>query len=123
MYKVETLISPPFDSVTITVFPKSSSLYEFNSIGLDESTTVMMDIKGLVDYANEIKKLEKQLGKTKGPMEQLETKMAAPGYGDNVSDEVKATNTERLDGMKKKSADIEEAIANFKNLMEIEKSS
>lgn len=96
------------------------------SVGIvivDESTTVMMDIKGLVDYANEIKKLEKQLGKTKGPMEQLETKMAAPGYEDNVSDEVKATNTERLDGMKKKSADIEEAIANFKNLMEIEKSS
>lgn len=96
------------------------------SVGIvvvDESTTVLMDIKGLVDYAAEIKKLEKQISKTTGPMKQLETKMAAPGYEDNVSEEVKATNTERLDGMKKKAADIVEAILNFKNLDEIEKTS
>lgn len=94
------------------------------SVGIvvvDESTTVLMDIKGLVDYAAEIKKLEKQLSKTTGPMEQLETKMAAPGYEDNVSDEVKATNSERIDGLKKKAADIEKAILNFKNLDEIDK--
>jgi len=94
------------------------------SVGIvvvDESTTVLMDIKGLVDYAAEIKKLEKQLSKTTGPMQQLETKMAAPGYEENVSDEVKATNTERLDGLKKKADDIQQAITNFKNLDEIEK--
>mmetsp|Transcript_9283 Transcript_9283/g.16425 ORF Transcript_9283/g.16425 Transcript_9283/m.16425 type:complete len:1095 (-) Transcript_9283:68-3352(-) len=94
------------------------------SVGIvvvDESTTVLMDIKGLVDYAAEIKKLEKQLSKTTGPMEQLETKMTAPGYDENVSDEVKATNSERIDGLKKKAADIEKAILNFKNLDEIEK--
>eukprot|EP00579_Thalassiosira_antarctica_P026271 CAMPEP_0202007874 /NCGR_PEP_ID=MMETSP0905-20130828/12236_1 /ASSEMBLY_ACC=CAM_ASM_000554 /TAXON_ID=420261 /ORGANISM="Thalassiosira antarctica, Strain CCMP982" /LENGTH=1095 /DNA_ID=CAMNT_0048565903 /DNA_START=73 /DNA_END=3357 /DNA_ORIENTATION=- len=91
------------------------------SVGIvvvDESTTVLMDIKGLVDYAAEIKKLEKQLSKTTGPMEQLETKMTAPGYDENVSDEVKATNSERIDGLKKKAADIEKAILNFKNLDE-----
>lgn len=94
------------------------------SVGIvvvDESTTVLMDIKGLVNYSSEIKKLEKQLSKTIGPLKQLETKMAAPGYHDNVSDDVKATNTERLDGLKKKAADIEEAILNFKNLNEIDK--
>ena len=96
------------------------------SVGIvvvDESTTVLMDIKGLVDYAAEIKKLEKQISKTAGPMQQLETKMAAPGYSNNVSDEVKATNNERLEGLKKKMADIEEALANMKNLAELEKSS
>jgi valyl-tRNA synthetase len=82
-----------------------------------------MDIKGLVDYAAEIKKLEKQLSKTMGPMMQLEIKMAAPGYYDNVSSDIKATNTERLDAMKKKGADIEEAIANFKNLASLEEAS
>mmetsp|Transcript_20106 Transcript_20106/g.36669 ORF Transcript_20106/g.36669 Transcript_20106/m.36669 type:complete len:1094 (-) Transcript_20106:194-3475(-) len=95
------------------------------SVGIvvvDESTTVLMDIKGLVNYAAEMKKLEKQLSKTTGPMKQMETKMAAPGYEENVSDEVKATNTERLEAMKKKAADIEVAILNFKNLDEIEKS-
>ncbi|KAL9181914.1 hypothetical protein ACHAXT_012257 [Thalassiosira profunda] len=96
------------------------------SVGIvvvDESTTVLMDIKGLVDYAAEIKKLEKQLGKTAGPLKQLETKMAAPGYEDNVKDEVKASNTERMEAMKKKMADIEEALANMKNLAELEASS
>lgn len=88
---------------------------------IDESTTVLMDIKGLVDFAAEIKKLEKQLSKTTGPMKQLETKMSAPGYEENVSDEVKATNMERLEGLKKKAADIEVAILNFKNLVEIDK--
>ncbi|KAL7538768.1 hypothetical protein ACHAXR_008781 [Thalassiosira sp. AJA248-18] len=96
------------------------------SVGIvvvDEATTVLMDIKGLVDYDAEIKKLGKQLSKTAAPMAQLETKMAAPGYNENVSDAVKATNTERLDGLKKKMADIEEALANMKNLAELEKSS
>ena len=90
-------------------------------IVVDESTTVLMDIKGLVDYSAEIKKLEKQLSKTSHPLKQLETKMAAPGYENNVSEEVKATNTERLEGMKKKILDIEEALANMKNLAELEK--
>ena len=81
-----------------------------------------MDIKGLVDYAAEIKKLEKQLSKTTAPLQQLETKIAAPGYDENVSDEVKATNNERLEALKKKAADINEAIANFKNLAELESS-
>merc|ERR1712127_296281 len=83
------------------------------SVGIvvvDESTTVLMDIKGLVDYASEIKKLEKQLSKASGPLKQLETKIAAPGYETNVSDDIKATNLERLDGLKKKIADIEEAV-------------
>lgn len=93
------------------------------SVGIvvvDEGMTVLMDIKGLVDYAAEIKKLEKQLSKTTSPMSQLEKKMAAPGYA-NVSEEVLSKNTENLEGMKKKISDIEEAIQNFKTLEEIEK--
>ena len=93
------------------------------SVGIvvvDEATTVLMDIKGLVDYAAEIKKLEKQLSKSTGPLKQLEAKIAAPGYEENVSDDIKATNVERLDGLKKKIADIEEAITNFKNLAALE---
>lgn len=95
------------------------------SVGIvvvDETTTLLMDIKGLVDYAAEMKKLEKQLSKTAGPMQQLETKIAAAGYAENVSDDVKATNAERLDALRKKMADIESAIANFKNLAALENS-
>ncbi|KAL7504799.1 hypothetical protein ACHAXN_004508 [Cyclotella atomus] len=90
------------------VVPKSVGI-----VVIDESTTVLMDIKGLVDYAAEIKKLEKQLTKTTGPMDQLEKKMAAPGYEENVADDIKAKNIENLDGLKKKAADIEEAISNL----------
>jgi valyl-tRNA synthetase len=93
--------------------PKSVGL-----IVVDETTTVLMDIKGLVDYAAEIKKLEKQLSKTAHPMEQLDTKMAAPGYEENVSDDIKEKNLENLNGLKKKAADIQEAI---KALEELEK--
>lgn len=96
------------------------------SVGIvvvDETTTVFMDIKGLVDYAAEMKKLEKQLSKTANPMKQLEIKMTAAGYEENVSAEVKATNTERLDALKKKMTDIEGAIANFKNLAALEEAS
>jgi valyl-tRNA synthetase len=93
------------------------------SVGIvvvDEATTVLMDIKGLVNYSAEIKKLEKQLSKTEGPLKQLEIKMAAPGYEENVSNDIKATNKERFDAMKKKVADIEEAITNFTNLAALE---
>lgn len=101
--------------------PEESVPKSVGIVVVDESTTVLMDIKGLVDYAAEIKKLEKQLAKTTNPLTQLETKMAAPGYEENVSEEVKATNTERLEGMKKKAVDIGVAIANFKSLSELEK--
>ena len=90
-------------------------------IVVDETTTVLMDIKGLVDYAAEIKKLQKQLKKNAHPLEQLEKKIAAPGYEENVSDEIKAKNLDNLTGLKKKAADIEDAIANFKALEELEK--
>jgi valyl-tRNA synthetase len=105
-------INPAEDDI-----PKSVGI-----VVIDESTTVLMDIKGLVDYVAEIKKLEKQLAKTTGPMDQLEKKMAAPGYEENVADDIKAKNIENLDGLKKKAADIEEAISNFKNLAELESS-
>jgi hypothetical protein len=53
-------------------------------------------------------------------LKQLEIKMAAPGYDENVSDDIKSTNKERFDAMKKKIADIEEAITNFTNLAALE---
>ena len=49
--------------------------------------------------------------------------MSAAGYEANVADDIKTKNLENLNGYKKKAADIEEAIANFKHLEELEKSS
>lgn len=94
------------------------------SIGLvvvDDSTTVLMDLTGLVDFAAEIKKLEKSLKQATPAMASLEKKIAAPGYEKNVKEELKKANIEKLAGLKKKISDIQSAIENFKNLAELEK--
>mmetsp|Transcript_39234 Transcript_39234/g.57704 ORF Transcript_39234/g.57704 Transcript_39234/m.57704 type:complete len:1096 (+) Transcript_39234:46-3333(+) len=94
------------------------------SVGIvivDETTTVLMDLTGLVDFAAEIKKLESSLAKTTPMIQTLEKKMSVPGYEEKVKAEVKATNLEKYNGLKKKSADIEAAIVNFKRLLELEK--
>jgi len=87
---------------------------------IDDQTTVLMDIKGLVDFAAEIKKLEKNLGKTMPSLENLEKKMKAPGYEENVKDDLKKKNNDKMDGLQKKVADINDAIENFKKLALLE---
>lgn len=89
---------------------------------IDDQTTVFMDIKGLVDFNAEIKKLEKNLGKTTPALENLQKKMEAPGYEENVKDELKKANLEKMEGLQKKVADIKAAIANFEKLALAEQS-
>jgi valyl-tRNA synthetase len=88
---------------------------------VDDQTTVLMDIKGLVDYDVEIKKLEKNLKKTMPALQNLEKKMNANGYEEKASDDLKAANAEKLEGLKKKVSDINDAIENFKKLALLEK--
>merc|ERR1711957_837606 len=71
---------------------------------VDDLTTVKMDLAGLVDYDAEIRKLEKNLGKTKPLFDSLEKKKDA----------------EKLEGLRKKVGDIEEAIGKMKKLKEID---
>ena len=87
---------------------------------VNDSITVLVDLKGKVDFKTEIGRLNKNLGKAKGPMEQLEKKMATAGYQENVPDHLKKANGEKLSGLKKKCADIEEAIASFEKLLSLE---
>lgn len=87
---------------------------------VNDSITVLVDLKGKVDFKTEIGRLNKNLGKAKGPMEQLEKKMATAGYQENVPDHLKKANDEKLTGLKKKCADIEEAIASFEKLLSLE---
>ena len=47
--------------------------------------------------------------------------MNANGYEENVSADLKAANLEKLQGLQKKVADINDAIQNFKKLAELEK--
>jgi len=90
------------------------------TIIVNDSLTVLVDLKGKVDFKTEISRLNKNLGKAKGPMEQLEKKMTASGYQDNVPEGVRKTNDEKFVGWKKKCSDIEEAIVNFERLLSLE---
>jgi len=93
------------------------------SVGLaviDDQTTLLMDLTGLVDFGAEIKKLQKSLQQTLPALKTLEAKMAAPGYEENVKEDLKIANVEKYAGLKKKVADIEEAIENFDRLAKLE---
>lgn len=89
---------------------------------IDDQTTLLMDLKGLVDFAAEIKRLNKSLNGVLAPLQKLEKQMADPGYNDKASDALKKTNQEKLESQQKKKADIEAAIANFEKLALLEKS-
>lgn len=94
------------------------------SVGLiviDDQTKVLMDLTGLIDFDAEIKKLEKSLKNTTPAMTNLERKINAPGYEANVNEALKRANAEKLEGLKKKIADIEEGIKNFKKSAALEK--
>jgi valyl-tRNA synthetase len=87
---------------------------------VNNTLTVLIDLKGMVDYEKEIVRLNKEMKKAQGPLEQLEQKMASDGYTEKVPEELKQQNVEKQDGLKKKVADIEEAIANFEKLLSLE---
>jgi valyl-tRNA synthetase len=88
---------------------------------VDDLTTVWMDLADIVDYASEIKKLEKNLSKSLPFVRTLETKMSSAGYEEKVSEDIKKDNAEKLASHKKKVAEIEVAIDNFKRLLDAEK--
>jgi valyl-tRNA synthetase len=87
---------------------------------VDDTLTVLIDLAGMVDYKVEIQRLNKSLKSAKNPMQQLEQKMAASGYEEKVPEDLKQANVEKIDGLKKKLSDIEEAIANFERLLSLE---
>jgi len=105
-------VNPPDDNVPASV----------GTVIVDDQLTVLMDVKGLIDFKVEIARLEKNLTSTVPQIHQLEHKMSADGYEDKVPEELKTSNTERLESLLKKKTDLEEAIANFKKLELLEKS-
>jgi valyl-tRNA synthetase len=87
---------------------------------VNDSLTLHVDLKGMVDFKTEIGRLNKNLSKAKGPMDQLEKKMSAAGYAEKVPEDLKQANVEKMEGYKKTVSDIEEAIANFERLLSLE---
>ncbi|CAB9509855.1 Valine--tRNA ligase (Fragment) [Seminavis robusta] len=105
-------INPAEDAIPQTV----------GTVVIDEQTTLLMDLKGLVDYEAEIKRLSKSLNSTLPILNKLEKTIAAPGYKENAAENLQKENHEKLEGLQKKKADIEEAIKNFERLKLLETS-
>jgi valyl-tRNA synthetase len=82
------------------------------TVVVDDTLTVLMDVKGLVDYKVEIARLQKSM---------LEQKMAAKGYEDKVPEDLKEENKKKLESLLGKKSDLEEAIANLQKLQLLDK--
>ena len=83
---------------------------------VDDSTTVLMDLTGLIDYDVEIAKLEKTLSKTKPLRDNLVKKVNAPGYREKVSEVISVANDEKLLGLNKK---VEELTLAIEKMMQL----
>ena len=100
--------------------PEAEIPQSVGTVIVDDQLTVMMDIKGLVDYAKEIARLNKTLKSTLSQLDQLQKKMAMDGYEEKAPEEQKKQNLEKLESLEKKKTDAEEAIANFEKLAALE---
>jgi len=74
-------------------------------------------LKGLVNFEEEVAKLEKQLETKVAPaMERLRSKIEAPGYS-KVPDKVKESNQQKMEQYIAEKENIFKAIENFKSFM------
>ena len=106
---------------TVEVNPADDAIPpSVGTVIIDDQTTLLMDLKGLVNFDAEIKRLTKSLNSTKPVLTKLEKQMAAPGYMESAAETLKTANEEKLEGLKKKAADIQEAIENFEKLALLE---
>ena len=90
---------------------------------VNDQLTVLMDLKGLVDYKQEISRLQKNLKSTLPSIQTLENKMSAADYAEKVPEDLQLKNREKMEALQKKKTDLEEAIANFERLALLEESS
>lgn len=105
----------------VDVNPDTESIPEsVGALVVNDAITVLIDLKGMVNYKQEISRLTKSLAKTSNPLQNLERKMAAEGYEEKVPDDLKKANAEKLEAYKKEVAEIEETIANFQRLLSLE---
>jgi len=105
----------------VDVNPTSETIPESTGIQVVSDTiTVLVDLKGMVDYQQEIQRLTKSLKKTLNPMDILKRKMAADGYEEKVPEDLKKQNTEKLAAYEKEIAELNDTIANFERLMSLE---
>ena len=84
---------------------------------VNESVTVYILLKGVVDAATEIAKLDKKLAALKKTNEALLKKTQEDGYEDKVPEKIRDENTEKLAKQAEEIKSVETARADFEALL------
>ena len=84
--------------------------------GASESVRVFVNLEGMVDFAQEIAKLEKQVAKLAPLIEKLEKKRADPNYLERASEKQQADDAAKLAKYAQEHADARKAIAEYDKL-------
>ncbi|EFN58150.1 hypothetical protein CHLNCDRAFT_141931 [Chlorella variabilis] len=84
---------------------------------IDEVTTVYLSLSGVLDAAKELEKLSKREGEAVGKLDQLQRKMALPGYQDKTPEDIKALELERVVKMEAELEAIRHHIADMRTLL------
>ncbi|GBF88537.1 valine-tRNA ligase [Raphidocelis subcapitata] len=87
---------------------------------VDDVTTVHMLLKGILDPALELAKLDKKRGEAAARAEALRGKMAMPAYQGKTPPAVKAEDEVKLSKLEAEAAAAEQAMADMRQLLESE---
>eukprot|EP00195_Chlamydomonas_chlamydogama_P009622 CAMPEP_0202896952 /NCGR_PEP_ID=MMETSP1392-20130828/5840_1 /ASSEMBLY_ACC=CAM_ASM_000868 /TAXON_ID=225041 /ORGANISM="Chlamydomonas chlamydogama, Strain SAG 11-48b" /LENGTH=1288 /DNA_ID=CAMNT_0049582479 /DNA_START=84 /DNA_END=3950 /DNA_ORIENTATION=- len=121
-HQVLTALSSEVATLTtsseVSVLPPGTSAPSGCSVGIvDDSTTLHMLLKGILDPALEIQKLQKKVAEVEGRIDGMKRKMALPTY-DKTPDNVKADDKERMSKAEAELSAAHAAIADFQKLLQ-----
>ncbi|KAF1328938.1 Valine-trna ligase, partial [Globisporangium splendens] len=92
--------------------PKGCAMHSVN-----EKIQIHVLLAGLVDFANEIAKLEKKMSRIAASIDSLQKKIAKEDYTTKVPESVRETEAAKLEALTKEKEGIENAIAGFQRLL------
>jgi len=84
---------------------------------VDQACQIHIELKGMVDFEAEIKKLTAKAKKLDPLISNIEKKQASNMYEEKTPDKVKQVNIEKVEKYRKEKADINTAIEGFKKLL------
>ena len=88
------------------------------AIIVQENMKIYMPLGDLIDYEEEMKKLAKDLDKTRQEIDRAEKKLSNRGFTDKAPEAVVQKERDKLEGLKKMLVDLEAAIEEVKKFRE-----
>jgi valyl-tRNA synthetase len=82
---------------------------------LNERCSLLVNLTGIIDIAQEIQRMNKEIDRIVPSIEQYKKKMQAPGY-DKVPEKVRETNTVKVASLEAELAAIREAVTQFESM-------